>query len=299
MRSDIPASSYKYYCEEHHRPIDLDNDGCSLDDWGNLHGQALFAKHSKGFLVFIQPDEVEASDEYKESDPYSVELSMEGDFHKRRIDCTLEMVNEAARRVEGGFKILDLGCGQGHITHKIHQAFPEAEVSALDYSISAIEYASDNFPEIDFVVGNAYQCPYAESYFDIVVCNNLWEHVPDPVFLLNRIRRVLKPRGFLIISTPSRYRLQNLVRVLFGKTVNFMSKHHVTEYSVGQVFEQLRYGGFEPIKSFSKPIGRGGVSKKARAAKMLFSMLVSLTASHHQLESTVFYLAQYVPKTDS
>jgi SAM-dependent methyltransferase len=118
----------------------------------------------------------------------------------------------------------------------------------------------------------------------------LWEHVPDPLFLLSRIKKIIKPGGYLILSTPSRYRAGNLVRILRGNPVAFMSPHHVTEYTVGQVQEQLAYGGFEVRKILSKPIS--SVSLNARVARLVFSILISIVGSHHQLESTVFYLAQ-------
>jgi len=88
-----------------------------------------------------------------------------------------------------------LGCGQGHITHAMYQTRKSSEISGLDYSLSAVEYAHSHFPNIDFIVGDAYDAPYSEEYFDVVVCNNLWEHVPDPLFLLSKVKRLLKPRG--------------------------------------------------------------------------------------------------------
>jgi len=286
--------STKYYNHQHSRPIDLDRDGCDLNDWSKLFGKALFAKHHKGFLVFLPPHKLEASDEYKKSDPYTVEVNKDNDFHNRRIDSTLEMIREAVKQIQASPRILDLGSGQGHITARIKRAYPHGDISALDYSISAIEYAVDHFPKIDFVVGDAYEPPFAENYFDIVVCNNLWEHVPDPIFLLKKISRILKPSGFLIISTPSRYRLQNLVRVIRGQPVTLMSKYHVTEYSVGQVIEQLSYKGFKVTRCFSKPLKSS--SFKAKVAEMFLSLCISITGSHHQLESTVFYLAQRIDK---
>ena len=187
-----------------------------------------------------------------------------------------------------------MGCGQGHITAKIKESYPSAEISALDYSLSAIEYAVSHFSDIDFACGSAYACPYTERYFDIVVCNNIWEHVPDPLCLLSEIRRLLKPGGFLIVSTPSRYRLNNLIRVLMGKSVIFMSQHHVTEYSVGQVLEQLTYGGFRLIKVLSKPVHGESEGLKSKVAKSIFSLNISISGSHHQLSSTVFYLSQRI-----
>jgi len=284
----------EYHDHAKDRAIDINEHGCQLTDWEDRYGTASFARHPDGFLVFLPPKEINSSDEYNGSDPYAVESGLRGDFQKRRVECTLELVQEATQQFRGVVRILDLGCGQGHITAKIREALPQAQIAGLDYSISAITYANKKFPGIDFVVASAYQCPYRPSYFDIVICNNLWEHVPDPLLLLNKIARVMKPRGFLIISTPSRYRWGNLVNVLRGKPIQFMSEHHVTEYSVGQVIEQLRFGGFDVIKSFSKTFGSG--NWKFEAAKKLFSVFASLTGSHHQLESTVFYLAQRTQK---
>jgi 2-polyprenyl-3-methyl-5-hydroxy-6-metoxy-1,4-benzoquinol methylase len=238
---------------------------------------------------------LKVSDEYADSDPYTVEQNINSEFHTRRIELTVELVREAVSLRQNTPQILDLGCGQGHFTEKIRQALIGAKVTGLDYSVSAIEYAHEHFPEIDFEVGDAYESPYARSFFDVVVCNNLWEHVPDPLFLLSRIKRTVKPGGYLIISTPSRYRIGNLVRILRGKPVALISRHHVTEYTVGQVKEQLAYGGFEVKRVLSRPISAG--SLKANVARMVFSKFISMVGSHHQLEATVFYLAQEAAST--
>jgi 2-polyprenyl-3-methyl-5-hydroxy-6-metoxy-1,4-benzoquinol methylase len=284
----------KYYDHAGRRPIDIEKDGCELADWKNRYGNASFARHPDGFLVFLPPEAITASDEYSGADPYAVESGLRGDFQKRRVECTLELVQEAVQRMQGAARVLDLGCGQGHITSKIREALPQAEIAGLDYSISAITYANKKFPGIDFIVASAYQCPYRGSSFDIVICNNLWEHVPDPLLLLSKITHVMKPNGFLIISTPSRYRWGNLVNVIRGKPIQFMAEHHVTEYSVGQVIEQLKYGGFEVVRCYSKPYKSANL--KFEVAKKLFSVFASVTGSHHQLESTVFYLAQRVER---
>lgn len=285
--------SGKYYHYKLHRYIDPVEDGCDLCDWEARYGKALFAKHPKDFPVFLSPRKLDKCDEYSDSDPYTVKVNIDNDFHKRKIQCTVEMVEKSLKLLRRQSRILDLGCGQGHITSIVKRSCPDIEISGLDYSVSAIEYAVDHFPEVDFAVGDAYECPYGENYFDIIICNNLWEHVPDPLFLLSRIKRILKPSGFLIISTPSRYRMGNLLRVLLGKPVKFMSKHHVTEYSIGQVVEQLRYGGFNVVETLSKPIKSGG-GIMFRLVKSMFSFLLSITRSHHQLESTVFFLAESI-----
>jgi 2-polyprenyl-3-methyl-5-hydroxy-6-metoxy-1,4-benzoquinol methylase len=280
----------KYFDYKNNLPIDLELDGCDLTDWKRRYAESSFAKHPKGFKIFISPDRLSASDEYAGSDPYNLEQGLENAFNRRRVDLTINLLKKAVSSVQGAPKILDLGCGQGHITQAMRQKISTAEFTALDYSVSAIEYAHDHFPGIDFCVANAYAAPYAKGYFDVVVCNNLWEHVPDPLYLLGGIKDLLKPGGYTIVSTPSRYRLANLINILKGKPVEFMSKQHVTEYSVGQVIEQLTYGGFHIEKIISRPISLKKF--KDRIRRTLVSAWVSFVGSHHQLEATVFYLAK-------
>ena len=288
-------SKPKYYDYTNNLPINLESDGCDLDEWNRLYEDSQFARHPKGFNIFLPPEKIVVSDEYSESDPYTVEENIESDFHRRRIELTVDLVREAVSSIKDTPQILDLGCGQGHITEKIRQEVKGVELSGLDYSVSAVEYGNEHFPQIDFVVGDAYDSPYASGFFDVVVCNNIWEHVPDPLFLLSRIKRTIKPGGYLIVSTPSRYRLGNLLNIIRGKPVGFLSSYHVTEYTVGQVKEQLAYGGFEVRKILSRPISAGSI--KANVVKWIFSQWISLFGSHHQLESTIFYLSQEKSRT--
>ena len=128
-----------------------------------------------------------------------------------------------------------------------------------------------------------------------MLCNNLWEHVPDPLRLLESVKRILKPAGYVIISTPSRYRFRNMVRVSLGLPVVFMSKLHVTEYTVGQVLEQLRFSRMKAMV-FDEPLQgpAGGVFRfiAFKLAVPMIRMMLRIVGSHHSPEETVFYLAQ-------
>lgn len=272
-------------------------DGCPLDQWLAGGNDSQFGIHPSGFRVFLDPSEIRLSDEYSEGDPYTVkdETGQDNSFHRRRFDCTLQLVKEATNGDTTTLRICDLGCGQGHITAAIRKSYPNAETSGLDYSISAITRAAESYKDIDFVVANAYEPPYCPEYFDIVVCNNLWEHVPDPLRLLGAISRILRTDGSLIMSTPSRYRLRNLLGVLRGRPVALASNHHITEYSVGQVIEQLQFGGFE-TKVVSPPMQRSCNTLRDLVAFRILMPLLRLflrsVRSHHSLEETVFYLAK-------
>lgn len=238
------------------------------------------------FPVHLSESEIAASDEYAEVDPYSVEENLTGPFHQRRIDLTLELLRATGQPA----RILDVGCGEGYITGEIKHAFPNADVHGMDYSLSAVRKAHADFPEVSFSVADAMKSPYPAGPFDVAVFNNLWEHVTDPIGLVGRAKEVLRPDGYVIISTPSRFRTPNLLRALLGMPVGMMSKHHVTEYTVGQVKEQLAWAGFDVVKAISRPTNLGTL--KSKVAGRLFGIWARMVNSHHRFEATVFFLAR-------
>jgi len=287
----------KYFDCRNKRPIHP-GDGVPLNVWPERSGQAPFAIHPDGFWVFLPPDQISISDEYAQGDPYKMEYNLETSFHQRRLELTLEMLSSAMADCPEEARILDVGCGEGHLTAAFKGAYPRAEVTALDRSVHAIRQARALFTDIDFLVSNAYEPPFVNYYFDVVICNNVWEHVPDPLYLLASLDRVVRPDGYLIISTPSRFRIDNLLRTLVGKSVVLMNKYHVTEYTVGQVVDQLRFGGFDVRKVASRRDPEDRYSFKTIKGVFKNLLIVGLRlycrliGNPHTLESTVFFLAR-------
>jgi len=53
------------------------------------------------------------------------------------------------------------------------------------------------------VVARGEEIPLAGNLFDVVICTQVLEYVPDPGIFIGEIRRVLKPGGFLLLSAPA------------------------------------------------------------------------------------------------
>ncbi len=87
--------------------------------------------------------------------------------------------------------LLDVGCGM----RPYEKTFFAGATSYL-----GTDYLSDRSrPD---VVCSALDLPFPDSSFDTVVSTEVLEHVPEPQRALNEMRRVLKPGGHLILSTP-------------------------------------------------------------------------------------------------
>ncbi len=112
------------------------------------------------------------------------------------------------RMAELGFsgRILDLGCGPGHIPPLIVDRLPQVrQVTGLDAASSMLTLAerrraSASRPEaITYTQGDAKGLPFADNSFDGVVSNTVLHHIPDPLPFLKEANRVLKGCGGLLI----------------------------------------------------------------------------------------------------
>lgn len=104
-----------------------------------------------------------------------------------------------------GKKCLDVGCGDGNFTSDLAK---EAEVSGIEYSERAIQFAKRRVPEASFFVMDLTSMKFADKSFDVVTCLDVIEHLRDSVVekAINELWGVLKVDGTLIISVPSKCR---------------------------------------------------------------------------------------------
>jgi SAM-dependent methyltransferase len=75
---------------------------------------------------------------------------------------------------------------------------------AVDYDADAIGHVGRTYPEIPVVRGNLVALPFAADTYDVVVSLQTIEHLWDQDAFLAECRRVLRPEGRLILSTPNR-----------------------------------------------------------------------------------------------
>ncbi len=96
--------------------------------------------------------------------------------------------------------LLDVGSSTGIIDNFLADKFNK--VTGIDIDEKAIQFASKKFKKknLKFKIGDAMKLEFPDNSFDVVICTQIYEHVPDPKRLFAEIYRVLKPNGVCFLA---------------------------------------------------------------------------------------------------
>ena len=97
-------------------------------------------------------------------------------------------------------RILDIGCGLGMYVDKFRR-FSD-DVHGVDVDPEKVAQASQWLPNIQ--VAPAEHLPYADGEFDVILLNEVIEHVDDDRLTIHEAYRCLRPGGHIIIYSPNR-----------------------------------------------------------------------------------------------
>ncbi|HYI94504.1 MAG TPA: methyltransferase domain-containing protein [Bryobacteraceae bacterium] len=109
-----------------------------------------------------------------------------------------------ATRFSKGAAVLDAGCGTGYGSHALSS--DALRVVGIDLSEEATRYAADHYPALNqrWLTGSCTELPFGDATFDTVVAFEVIEHLHDWPKLLIEAKRVLKPQGVFMVSTPNK-----------------------------------------------------------------------------------------------
>ncbi|WP_018655602.1 class I SAM-dependent methyltransferase [Actinomadura flavalba] len=102
-----------------------------------------------------------------------------------------------------GRDVLDAGCGEGYLAREL--AGRGARVTGVDAAQNLVDAAAavpvPGPGTAEFERASVDALPYGDDAFDLVVCNHLFSHLPEPEHAIAEFGRVLRPGGRLVILT--------------------------------------------------------------------------------------------------
>ena len=180
---------------------------------------------------------------------------------KTRIQTTEKKFKEikSVYSIKPGVKVLEVGserCQRLAVAGKIFKAKPLGvdisyeSLKSSDFFMEKLNYPTDFFR----VCTDVYKLPFADGVFDIIYCFETLHHFPDPINVVNEVRRVLKKGGLLVVSEEPVKRFLNLGLRLTPKKnilVKFLKKTKLAALLFKEGKNEMTYGIYEGVLSLS------------------------------------------------
>jgi SAM-dependent methyltransferase len=126
----------------------------------------------------------------------SYQRNWDDEFFRQRI----------MKRLSPAMEILDLGAGAG-IVEQMNFRGKASRVCGVDLDprVETNAYLDEG------LVSDAGAIPYADESFDLVFCDNVFEHLDQPLSTFKEVARVLKPGGFFMFKTPNKWHYMPII----------------------------------------------------------------------------------------
>ncbi|HXE51560.1 MAG TPA: class I SAM-dependent methyltransferase, partial [Tepidisphaeraceae bacterium] len=175
----------------------------------------------------------------------------------------------SAERLAPGKDVLDIACGEGYGSAILARS--ARKVFGVDISAEAVDHARRHYvlDNLDFRPGSASAIPLPDKSIDLVVSFETIEHHDQHDAMMAEIKRVLRPSGVLLISSPDKR--------VYSELPNYTNPYHVKELSRSEFFELLQ-------RYFSNITGYG--QRVIHGSAILADDIQTATASFREQDDT-------------
>jgi len=154
--------------------------------------------------------------------------------------------------LEPGLRVLDIGCGSGRHTAAIAR-YEGVQVLGADISLEDIietkkrlifqERLEGKRGQWDLLAAGICRLPFKDNFFDLIVCSEILEHIPDHHQAVAEIVRVLKPGRDLVVSVP-RFFPERICWIL-SREYQCANNGHIRIYKKKDLVALLEEGGLK------------------------------------------------------
>lgn len=153
------------------------------------------------------------------------------------------------RYITADAEILDVGSGRGWDTNRMSEHFSSAKITGMEYSPMGVNISQQyEGSRLRFVQGDATAMPFADDSFDALYSLATIEHVSGPERMIRECYRVLKPGGFLLVSTHPKQYWQFWLKRHYEKELAAGSKFEFHGIPIENLAGDLSQTGFEPVE---------------------------------------------------
>ena len=159
-----------------------------------------------------------------------------------------KMLGDLLKNINNQFSIVDLGCGDGRLLYALYHKdlLKNSErIVGIDVSEERIERLKELCPFTEGIIADVQNLNQIPDSFDMAISSQVIEHIQDDSRMLKEAHRILKPNGYLYIST--------VIKKWYGFWIYWkkgfkLDPTHVREYPSKEEFlNLLKRSGFEIV----------------------------------------------------
>jgi SAM-dependent methyltransferase len=250
--TELSAKDAKYFFKDVPRKA-LKCIACKSQDTSfqfNKHSFEYVLCNECGSLFQSPRPVVEAFEEFykdSESSRYWAEVffpfvseSRREKIYKPRVKRLMSMCNSVDLEV---LKLIDVGAGYGIFLDEWRALNPATELLAIEPSLAlAKDCRKKNIKVVESIVEKVKDF---DDYADLIVCFEVLEHVNSPIEFINVLKKLVRPGGYIFISTLciDGFDLQ----VLWDKSSQISPPHHINFHSIKGFQSLFERAGFDDI----------------------------------------------------
>lgn len=161
----------------------------------------------------------------------------------------LRALRRIRAHVRGG-RLLDVGCGDGRLLVAAQQA--GFDVLGVELSPEMVRKALRRLQPERVLCGRLEQFELPRASFDAVVTVSYLEHEPEPLRVLQRIRELTRPTGYVFHKVPN---YASLLRKALGRRWSgYRFPEHVQYYDPASLERLVRRAGFDVVRVYANPL---------------------------------------------
>lgn len=169
-------------------------------------------------------------------------------------------------------KILEVGCGEGNFRSTLSL---KNEYWGVEQNIHSANKAKTNLSRVLAGDYDSVEAQIPDQYFDLIICNDIIEHMQEHIAFLLKVKRKLSPGGSLVLSVPNTRFMSNLNHLLFAKDWRYtdagiLDRTHLRFFTKRSLIRTLNETHWE-IKQI-KGITRYGSGSRLGAKQVRFAL---------------------------
>jgi 2-polyprenyl-3-methyl-5-hydroxy-6-metoxy-1,4-benzoquinol methylase len=181
-----------------------------------------------------------------------------------------------------GKDVLDIACGEGYGSALI--SAHAKQVWGVDLSAEAVAHAQATYQaeNLQFLVGSCTEIPLSDNSIDVAISFETIEHLSEHDRMMQELRRVLRPNGVLIISSPDKR--------AYSDERDFHNPYHLRELYVEEFLELLN-GNFNHVVTYAQRIVFGSAILRQSGEDKLASIGIDETHFSPGLANPMYQVA--------